>query len=204
MSDIEKQVAILGGSFDPPTIAHFQTASEIYNKIPYIDEVWLLPCGDYRSDKNLKASAMQRTEMLNLGKKDILDDNFLGVIISDYEVKNGKYLPSYELLNNLKKDYPKYKFYFSIGSDLLEGLSRWDNSKKLIDENDIIIVLRDSYIIRQNTIRYAEILPCDIYGSSTSIRNRIQENNTTKKFNIEGLTSKSIIEYIQKNKLYIN
>ena len=27
----KKQVAILGGSFDPPTIAHIQIACEIYN-----------------------------------------------------------------------------------------------------------------------------------------------------------------------------
>jgi nicotinic acid mononucleotide adenylyltransferase len=34
-------VAILGGSFDPPTISHIQIASEIYNTNEDVDEVWI-------------------------------------------------------------------------------------------------------------------------------------------------------------------
>ena len=37
----EKVIAILGGSFDPPTIAHIQVAAEIYNNFS-IDEVWII------------------------------------------------------------------------------------------------------------------------------------------------------------------
>jgi nicotinic acid mononucleotide adenylyltransferase len=32
----KQQIAILGGSFDPPTIAHIQIACEVYNNIPEI------------------------------------------------------------------------------------------------------------------------------------------------------------------------
>ena len=43
------KVAILGGSFDPPTISHLQVASETINILGY-DEVWMIPCGR-RPDK---------------------------------------------------------------------------------------------------------------------------------------------------------
>ena len=49
-----KKVAILGGSFDPPTVSHLQLASETLNICAEIDEVWLVPCGE-RADKKLGA-----------------------------------------------------------------------------------------------------------------------------------------------------
>ena len=67
-------VAILGGSFDPPTIAHIQVASEIYNTHEDIDAVWIIPCGDGRGDKSLKTAAVHRIKMLNLILKDIIGD----------------------------------------------------------------------------------------------------------------------------------
>ena len=53
------KVAVLGGSFDPPTISHLQLASETLNVCAEIDEVWLIPCG-VRSDKKLGASPQDR------------------------------------------------------------------------------------------------------------------------------------------------
>ena len=66
-------IALLGGSFDPPTIAHVQIAAEIYNNFS-VDEVWIIPCGDGRSDKKLKTSGEHRLAMVNLILKDIIDE----------------------------------------------------------------------------------------------------------------------------------
>ena len=54
-----KKVAILGGSFDPPTISHLQLASETLNSCSEINEVWIVPCGD-RPDKKLGATPKSR------------------------------------------------------------------------------------------------------------------------------------------------
>ena len=53
------KVALLGGSFDPPTISHLQLASETLNVCPEINEVWLIPCGT-RPDKKLGAEPSDR------------------------------------------------------------------------------------------------------------------------------------------------
>jgi len=53
------KVAVLGGSFDPPTIGHMQLASETLNLDSTIDEVWIIPCGA-RPDKKLSTTAEQR------------------------------------------------------------------------------------------------------------------------------------------------
>ena len=44
-----KNIAVLGGSFDPPTISHLQLASEVINLLGF-DEVLIVPCGA-RPDK---------------------------------------------------------------------------------------------------------------------------------------------------------
>jgi len=199
-----KHVAILGGSFDPPTIAHIQTASEIYNLVGKIDEVWLVPCGDNRKDKALKASARQRKEMLELAIKDILDEKFPNIKVCDFEIEYGSYLPTYDLLCKLKEKYPLNKFYMSIGSDLVEGLQKWDKGELLLRENEFIVICREVYNLdKLNLSSNFTKLDCNIYGSSTSIRNRIGRlNKTEKTFNIQGLTTKSILRFIQKHNLY--
>jgi len=40
-----RQIALYGGAFDPPHKAHIKIANNL-TKLPFIDEVWLLPCGD--------------------------------------------------------------------------------------------------------------------------------------------------------------
>jgi nicotinic acid mononucleotide adenylyltransferase len=58
-----KNVALYGGSFDPPHKSHIALIRYL-QKIPFIDEVWLLPCGD-RNDKKLllsKISTIQSHE----------------------------------------------------------------------------------------------------------------------------------------------
>jgi nicotinate-nucleotide adenylyltransferase len=71
---LPKTVAVFGGSFDPPTLAHVQVASEIYNTHEDIDAVWLIPCGDGRCDKNMRTEGEHRIKMVDLILKDIIGD----------------------------------------------------------------------------------------------------------------------------------
>ena len=56
-----KRVGVLGGSFDPPTVAHLQVAAEAYNKLSF-DEIWIVPCG-YRPDKTHISEPRHRLAM---------------------------------------------------------------------------------------------------------------------------------------------
>jgi nicotinate-nucleotide adenylyltransferase len=44
-SFIMRNIALYGGAFDPPHIGHLQLIHAL-TKVPEMDEVWLLPCGD--------------------------------------------------------------------------------------------------------------------------------------------------------------
>ena len=57
-----RNIALYGGAFDPPHIGHVQLI-HCLAKVPEIDEVWLLPCGD-RKDKQLLLKTPQRYELI--------------------------------------------------------------------------------------------------------------------------------------------
>jgi nicotinic acid mononucleotide adenylyltransferase len=142
--------------------------------------------------------------MLELIKNDILGGDFPHVRICDYELKQGRFLPTYDLLVGLKNLHPNFEFHMCIGADLVNGIRTWDDGDKLVTENSFIIMKREGYEYdKEKKPEKSVEINTNIYGSSTSIRNRIKTNcGSSKKFNIYGLTSKSCIEYIMVHNLY--
>ena len=209
-----KNIALLGGSFDPITIAHLQIATEIYNNFDYIDEVWLVPCGDAREDKKL-SKGVDRVEMINLLLKDSLFSD-VPIKVEDIEIKANTYIPTYDLMKLLSALYKNYSFHFCIGSDLLKGIRSWKPyGDRLVEEFDFIVLNRPGYEVDESFLpRNCRYLNTKFEGSSTIIRQRIREyrdnlkknenglNKRKKYFGINGLTTVSVIEYIIKNTLY--
>jgi len=110
------------------------------------------------------------------------------------------------LLKEFNKIYPNYKLNFCLGTDLINGLSNWENGEKLKEEFDFIICKRLNYT--PNELKYPKnyrILEEFVDASSTRIRDRINANlfNSQKlNLGINGLTTQSVISYIIKNQLY--
>lgn len=113
----KKQIAIFGGAFDPPIIAHIQIACEIYNNIKSIYEVWVVPCGDGRLDKAIYTSALDRFKMLQLIKEDLIDLE-VPIYIDDTEVVKRQFIQSIDLVQGFQAKYPDNEFIFCIGADL--------------------------------------------------------------------------------------
>ena len=201
------RVAIFGGSFDPPTIAHMQIACEIYNNFEHIDQVWIVPCGDGRRDIKLRTPANHRLNMLHLIKDDLIAHN-VPIFIDETEINRGEYIPTYYLLKELEETHKDMEFVFCIGTDLLEGLKTWDECDKLVEEFEFIIVSREDYplVLDLPEVVYPkkyEVLETIISGSSTKVRNRIHSRIENKlNLAINGLTTNRVIKYIQENKLY--
>jgi len=170
-------VAILGGSFDPPTLSHYQTCIEAINS-GYVDEAWMMPCGD-RKDKNLVVTGERRLQMLNLGIRDLVPSDF-PLKTSDFEIRHPEYLPTYTVMKMLEND-PKHtdiEFYFLMGSDLIKGLNQWHDADKLQKEIRFLIMKRIGYAIEDKnllplntTVLNEEPLPL----SSTLVRSKVKE-----------------------------
>lgn len=202
-----KTIAIFGGSFDPPTISHITVACEIYNQLENIDEVWILPCGDHRTDKTLKTAICHRLKMLMKIKEDIVYPG-LPIEIKDTEMTHGKFMPTIELLDKLKNENPDYKFLFCLGSDLIKSFKSWEEWERIIEDYGLILITRPSYSIENVELEFNKKFPTvkvELDGSSTAVRFRIEQILIEKNkvhLGISGLTTRSVIEYIYHEQLY--
>lgn len=164
-----------------------------------------MPCGDGRSDKNLKTLAIYRLEMLGLILKDIIDES-VPIKISDFEIQQNGFVPTWDILKLLKDEYPNNTFTFCIGSDLVNSLRSWDSGETLAEEQNFIIINRPQYSPDPNLYpKNYKILNTVVDGSSTAIRNRIREQiekHNKLNLGINGLTTTSVIKFIKEKKLY--
>mmetsp|Transcript_39140 Transcript_39140/g.34823 ORF Transcript_39140/g.34823 Transcript_39140/m.34823 type:complete len:176 (+) Transcript_39140:97-624(+) len=164
-------------------------AAEAYN-LRYVDEVWVIPCGD-RPDKKLKTPGEHRLKMTQLLVSDFFADDF-PIKVNDVEIKNGPSIPTYQLIKKLQDDpaNKNYEFYFILGSDLLDGLIKWDDGEKLVSEVNFIIFIRIGYQLKTDKLpkKYIVVHTSFVGSSSTEIRNRIRNHHRDLEESVEKLT----------------
>ena len=209
-----KVIAVFGGSFSPPTIAHIKIACEIYNKSKEVDEVWMIPCGDGRDDKKIDVECIKRIEMCEIIKKEIAND--IPIKIDKTEYENGSFMQTYDLMKKLKEKYNNYKFMFVLGIDVVSDIINWGDGEKFLQEFDFIFTKRPGFdtekILKSGCMlpKHFEILDMNIDGSSTEIRERIKSQIEQRKkkgnikinYGISGLTSPGVVKFIVDNGYY--
>jgi nicotinate-nucleotide adenylyltransferase len=130
------QIALFGGSFDPPHIGH-QFASLYVLETFEVDELWMIPCYRHPFDKRMGAFshrvAMCRLAAASLGPR---------VRVSTIEEELGG--PSYTLstVQALATRHPEHEFLLVIGADLLRERERWHGASELLSRVRFIILGR--------------------------------------------------------------
>lgn len=200
----KKLIAIYGGSFNPPTIAHENIARDIL-KIEEVEKLIYLPVGDNYNKKSL-IDSKYRYQMLELLIKKLKKDS-LKVELNDLEVRASKRLYTIESLRILKSEY-KNDLAFVMGTDNVKEFATWKNPKELLNEFYFIVIERenddvkklikddellskyeDKFIVVRNT-SYKLV-------SSTYIRNNLYNDKS-----IQNHIDFDILEYIKINDLY--
>lgn len=132
-------VAILGGSFNPPTLGHIKLAQFVLNASRAFDEIWLVPCFSHIFNKDL-VSAEHRLSMCNLATQ--IDGR---IKVFDYEIKHQLHGETYHFLKRLmEEDFAKDKYDFSyiIGLDNANTFDKWVNYQDLERMMRFIVVSR--------------------------------------------------------------
>lgn len=117
------KIALLGGSFDPPHLAHIQVAAHLLKGGKY-DEVWVMPTPK-NPFKETSASFQDRLEMCQLAFAPFKDK--VRVLSEERELTGY----TIDLIKSLKGQYPKNDFTFIAGSDLRSEIAGWKDSEKL-------------------------------------------------------------------------
>jgi nicotinate-nucleotide adenylyltransferase len=122
-----RRIALLGGSFDPPHIAHVLLAAYVL-AIGEVDEVLVVPVFDHAFGKRLAPFA-DRVRMCELAFADLP-----AVQVSRIEELLPHPNRTLDTLRRLRQDEPQASFRLVIGSDVLADAAKWhafDEVKRL-------------------------------------------------------------------------
>ncbi|HWC26114.1 MAG TPA: nicotinate-nucleotide adenylyltransferase [Solirubrobacteraceae bacterium] len=145
------RIGILGGSFNPPHLAHLVCASEAAAQLE-LDRVLLTPvAAPPHKDAERDPGPRARLELCRLA---IGDDERLGVC--DVEVRRGG--PSYtvDTLRELHERTPEDDLTFIVGGDIALGLPTWHEPEAVLGLARLAVVERSGAGRRHVAARLAE------------------------------------------------
>lgn len=199
----KKKIIIFGGAFNPPLNSHFSFAEQILNEFKDAEKVIFVPVNSLYQ-KNGLIENEHRYQMLKLvcDKNDRFE-------VSKIELEQERQLFTIETLRILQKQYSNYEIYFTMGSDNLKELETWKKSTELVEEFKFLIIERDkdcakdivknSKFLKQYKEKFIKV-NTQIHSnlSSTFVRNEVKNGRS-----IRYLTPDEVVDYINKNKLYM-
>jgi nicotinate-nucleotide adenylyltransferase len=180
------RVAIFGGSFNPPHVAHQMAALYVLETEP-VDELWLVPTYEHPFDKPLEPFE-DRLRMCELAAR------ALGprARTSDIERAIGGPSRTLRTVRRLEELHPQDRFSLVIGADLLGEVPTWYGATELQATVPFIVVGRTG--AGAGSSAGAVALP---EVSSTQVRRMLAQGNSPK-----GLVPRSVLDYIYQRGLY--
>lgn len=179
-------IAIYGGSFDPPQIGHQMVVSHLVLNEPDLDKILVIPCFEQRN-KQL-TPWIHRYEMCKEAFSWLPN-----VEISQVEYYLGGESLTHRTIEKLHQIYPNDKMRFVIGADLMESIKMWEGY-------DLIESLAPPLIVGRAGITH-EGSPTPICPavSSTMVRNALLrgEYEVAKRY-----IATPVMAYIQSYELY--
>ena len=222
------RVALLGGSFNPTTIAHMKMGSTIFSQ-SLVDKIIYVPCG-IRSDKpellsgeirinfldiDIRSHFQQIPKIINSENPNALESENM-FLIDEFEVKTfKKIMPTSWLIQKYKLKFPGVDFKLVMGTDLMSSIKEWEDYDEILKYQDYIIFKRDhdfidfSTLPRKHHLIFNETIT-DL--SATNVRKLLKEGWENE--NLFGdkefqekllqLVSKEVLDYILQNQLFRN
>ncbi|MFA7276713.1 MAG: nicotinate (nicotinamide) nucleotide adenylyltransferase [Pseudobdellovibrionaceae bacterium] len=135
-----KQVALLGGSFNPPHPGHFDMAKYIYKTLS-VDEVWFLFSTNWQKNPTLYAPVQERMAM---GKLLAAHYPEMPFVMSNIQDEMGTHI-TYEVLTELQKRFPDHRFIWTMGADNLASFHTWEHAEDIIMNFPVAVVDRPPY-----------------------------------------------------------
>ncbi|MGI6782128.1 MAG: nicotinate-nicotinamide nucleotide adenylyltransferase [Acholeplasmataceae bacterium] len=186
-------IILYGGSFNPPTRAHFEII-KLLNDIYTPHRIVLMPVGNnYHKPELLDGK-------LRLEMTELMTSKILNAATSDYEVLRPFQgtIRSLEYLEEIYQD----EVALAIGADNLLTLETWIEADKLIRKYQIIVFNRDDLLsdefVKEFETRYQikiDVINFDFDISASLIRSNVKKY---KKYLLP-----EVYEYIKKHELYL-
>ncbi|QQR79963.1 MAG: nicotinate-nicotinamide nucleotide adenylyltransferase [Deltaproteobacteria bacterium] len=118
-------IALFGGSFNPPHEGHLEIARRVAKR-KTIDEVWILPVYRHAFGKKMKPFSVRLTQC-----QSVFSSLKPKVKVKDWEKKRGGVSFTLDLILFLKKKFPKHQFYWVMGSDDYAEREKWKSFSEI-------------------------------------------------------------------------
>ena len=199
----KRDIAILGGTFNPIHNGHLAMADAVFKeyKVPIV----LMPNKiSYYKENDVLPEDSDRLEMVRLAS---LEKDYL--LYSDMEIVRGGITHTIDTVRFLKSVNPDRRIYFIIGGDSLEWIDKWVDAEELLASITVLTAVRGatgknrSKDIISNIksrmisadIRLIDMEHMDI--SSTDIRRKVCQGRS-----VSGLLPEAVEDYIIEKGLY--
>jgi len=197
-----RAVGILGGTFNPPHLAHMVCASEARAQLG-LDLVLLVPTGvPPHKPMDQEPGPRHRLEMCRLaagGRRDWL-------AVSAIEIDREG--PSYtvDTLREIHATYPGDELTFIVGGDMAWSLPSWREPEAILELATVAVAERAGArreevrarlagMAGAHRITYIDVPRLDI--SSSGLRRRVREGRP-----IDYLVADAVADYIEQRRLY--
>lgn len=170
-----KKVALFGGSFDPPTIAHQMIAMVAYAETD-LDHISVAPSFSHR----LKENSLGFDDRMRLCQ---IAFEPLGFRVTDVE-KHNEEGALIDTLDHLKATWPEYEYHVIIGMDCAEEIvdGKWHKGEELVEKYPFVVLGRfGSEALRCelffNEFNHHQFIDFDYKCNSTEVREAIKQGN---------------------------
>jgi nicotinate-nucleotide adenylyltransferase len=181
-----KQVALLGGSFNPPHVAHLMAAYWTL-ATQEVREVWLLPSFRHPFGKDL-VPFEDRVRMCELAARGVRG---VAVCTAERELAADPLVgKTARTLEHLVAKHPDVDFALVVGADILPDTPKWYRWDRVTELARLVVVGREGF----PPVAGAPALPA---VSSTEIRSRLARGE-----DVAGLVPRKVREYVAERGLY--
>lgn len=198
---IMKKIGIFGGTFDPVHNEHVNIATHAVEELG-LDLLFIMPTFLPPHKSETPLDPKHRINMLELAFKD-----YDKIKVSNYEIEKQGKSYTYLTVEHFKNLYPDSELYFIVGGDMLTDFKTWKNPDRILKASNLAVFSRENFL-------------CDYkleeeYFKKTFSKTFIKLNYLGKDFSatkvrvyfslgldVSNDIPKSVLEYIEKNKLY--
>lgn len=181
------RVAVFGGSFNPPHVAHLLAAVYALATAP-IDRVLVIPVFQHPFAKELAPFA-DRLEMCRLALEWIPQ-----VEVSTVEQELGGESLTLRTVEHLRAAHPSFSLRLLVGADVLSDLPKWHRFDRIAELAPPLVLGRSGVVTAEAPL---PVLP---QVSSTEVREAIAAGDLDA---ARALVPASVLAYIREHGLYV-
>lgn len=192
---MSKSVGILGGSFDPPHVAHLAMARTARDTLS-LDRVLLMPAPRPPHKEAVDLSAWEDRLVMS----ELACEGTEGVEVSRHESKTQGASYTSDMLQNYR-ELSDEEIYFIMGADSLRDLPGWHEPEKILKLATLVVFPRDGIPPVLEFPGEASVVVFEspsIQVSSSEIRAKCRNGES-----IASLVPVAVLDFIVDNSLYI-